>query len=198
MQGRCSLGGDIEPTNNNINQISSLRECLRKVAEDNNLVPAKVGEDTNQEHHPMVASGDRQLVMKEYARPIIGTVVSCIQLGDTARNYVLKNFHFTMLPSFDGIPNEDPLIFIRDFYATVQAFPLQGLTKNQMRMSCFLYTLKDRAKAWFMTLPPSLLRTWEALYEKFMGKFYSHQKTTELCTKIVTFAQMEGEPFHEA
>ena len=70
--------------------------------------------------------------------------------------------------------------------------------RRPLRMRCFPYTLKDRAKVWFMTLPPNLLRTWEAVYEKFMGKFYSHQKTIELRTKIATFAQMEGEPFHEA
>ena len=31
-----------------------------------------------------------------------------------------------------------------------------------------------------------------------MAKFYSHQKTTELRTKIATYSQIEGEPFHEA
>ncbi|KAJ0048983.1 hypothetical protein Pint_15798 [Pistacia integerrima] len=65
-------------------------------------------------------------------------------------------------------------------------------------MRCFPYTLKDGAKAWFMTLQPSSLTTWEAVYNKFMGKFYSLQKTTDLRTKIATFSQMEGKPFHEA
>ena len=124
--------------------------------------------------------------------------MSCIQLGEAVRNYEMKNVHFTMLPSFYGIPNEDPLIFIRDFYATMQTFPLQGLTEDQLSMRCFLYTLKDKAKVWLMTLQPNSLTTWEVVYEKFMGKFYSHQKTIELRTKIATFEQMEGEPFHEA
>ena len=92
----------------------------------------------------MAASGERQLVMKEYARPIIGTVVSCIQLGDATKNYKLKNVHFTMLPSFYDISNEDSLIFIRYFYATVQIFLLQGLKEDQLRMRCFPYTRKDR------------------------------------------------------
>ena len=65
-------------------------------------------------------------------------------------------------------------------------------------MRCFPYTLKDKAKAWLMTLLPNLLRTWETVYEKFMGKIYSPQKTLKLRAKIATFAQMEGEPFHEA
>ena len=73
--------------------------------------------------------------------------MSCIQLGDTTRNYELKNVHFTILPSFYDIPNEDTLIFIQDFYAIVQTFPLQGLIEDQLRMKCFPYTLKNRAKA---------------------------------------------------
>ena len=146
----------------------------------------------------MAASGGRQLVMMQYARPIIGTAKSCIQLGEATHNYELKNVHFTMLSSFYGIPNEDSLIFIPDFYATVQTFLLQRLTEDQLNMRCFPYTLKDRAKACLMTLLSNSLTTWEVVYNRFMGKFYSHQKITEFRTKISTFAQMEGEPFHEA
>ena len=171
---------------------------MRTMVGNHNLVPTEIEEETNQENQTVVAGRERQLVMKEYARPIISTVVSCIQLGEASRNYELKNIHFTLLSSFYGIPNEDSLIFTWDFYAIVQTFPLQGLMEGQLRMRCFPYTLKDRAKAWLVTLPPNSLRIWEAVYKKFMGKFYSHQKATKLRTKIVTFAQMEGVPFHEA
>ena len=122
----------------------------------------------------MAAGGERQLVMKEYARPIIGTAVSCIKLGDAVQNYELKIVYFTMLPSFYGIPNEDPLIFIRHFYATIQTFPLQGLIEDQLRMKCFPYTLKDRAKVWLMTSQLNSLTSCEAVYNRSMNKFYSH------------------------
>ena len=168
---------------------------MRRLAEENNLVPTETDEGINRINQVMAAGGGRQLVMKEYARPIIGTVVSYIQLSEAARNYELKNVQFTMLPSFYGIPNEDPLIFIWDFYATVLTFPLQGLTENQLRMRCFPYTLKDRAKAWLMTLPPNSLRPWEAVYEKFKGKFYSHQKTTELRAKLPVLHKWKESPF---
>ncbi|CAA0832787.1 Unknown protein, partial [Striga hermonthica] len=90
---------------------------------------------------------------------------SCLVLGEAARNYDLKIIHLNQLPSFYGLAQEDALNFIRDFYATVNTFPLQGLTENQLRMRCFSYTLKDRAKTWFMTLIPNSLNTWEAVYE---------------------------------
>ncbi|KAL5784690.1 hypothetical protein ACOSQ2_007082 [Xanthoceras sorbifolium] len=65
-------------------------------------------------------------------------------------------------------------------------------------MRCFLYTMKDRAKQWLMMLPPRSLRTWSDVYNKFIEKFYSHQKTAELRSKIATFTRGDGESFHEA
>ena len=75
MQGRRSLRRDLTPKNDNINQIRRIRERLRRLAEDHNLVPMEIKEEINQ---TMAVGGEGQLVMKEYARPIIGTVLSCI------------------------------------------------------------------------------------------------------------------------
>ena len=130
MQGRHSLRGDLTPANDNINQIMRLREHLKRLEEDHNLVPTKIEDETNQENQIIAVGGERQLVIKEYAQPIIGTTVSCIQLDEAAQNYELKNVLLTMLPSFYGIPNKGPLIFIKDFYNTVQTFWLQGLTED--------------------------------------------------------------------
>nr|GMC68060.1 uncharacterized protein LOC109169442 [Ipomoea batatas] len=136
--------------------------------------------------------------MKDFGRPQVGGSPSCIVLTDAARNYELKTVHYNQLPSFHGSANEDALTFIRDFYGIVQHFPLNDLTEDALRMRCFPYTLKDGAKTWFMTLTPGSLRTWPEVYNKFIGKFYSHAKTAELRRKIATFSQAEGEPLHEA
>lgn len=106
--------------------------------------------------------------MREFPRPIIGPSTSCITLSDAARNYELKGIHYNMLPSFYELSNEDPLNFIRDFYGTVQNFPLRGLSKDQLKMRRFSYTLKEIAKSWLMTLPPSPLKTWDDVFNKFI------------------------------
>ncbi|CAA0811112.1 Unknown protein, partial [Striga hermonthica] len=69
---------------------------------------------------------------------------------------------------------------------------------DQLKMRCFPETLKDRAMAWFMTLAPASLTTWTEVYTKFIGRYYSHQKTQELRSQIVSFAQSPSEPLHEA
>ncbi|XP_031260796.1 uncharacterized protein LOC116118979 [Pistacia vera] len=71
------------------------------------------------------------------------------------------------------------------------------LTEDQLQMRCFPYTLKNVAKTWFMSLTPTSLTTWDAVYNKFIGKFYSHAKTTEFRGKIATFSQMEGDAMGE-
>ena len=62
----------------------------------------------------------------------------------------------------------------------------------------FLYTVKDKAKQWLLSLTPESLKTWDEVYNKFISRFYSSTKATDLRLKIVGFIQEEGEPFHEA
>ncbi|KAL5770117.1 hypothetical protein ACOSP7_014271 [Xanthoceras sorbifolium] len=106
--------------------------------------------------------------MRDFALLVIETSPSCILLDDLSRNYKLKNIHFNMLPSFHGIAAEDPLTFMRKFYSTIHSFPLQRLSEEQLRMQCFPYMLKDRAKQWLMTLPTGSLCTWSEVYRKFI------------------------------
>ncbi|CAA0811062.1 Unknown protein, partial [Striga hermonthica] len=136
--------------------------------------------------------------LRTLAQPVIGPVTSCIRLPDPARNCELKMIHYNQLPAFHGLPSEDPLNFIREFYNVLNTFPLNGLNEDQLKMRCFPKTLKDRAKAWFMTLAPASLTTWTEVYTKFIGRYYSHQKTQELRSHIVLFAQLPSEPLHEA
>ncbi|XP_031280245.1 uncharacterized protein LOC116138700 [Pistacia vera] len=46
-----------------------------------------------------------------------------------------------------------------------------------------------------MSLTLASLTTWDAVYNKFIGKFYSHAKTAEFRGKIATFSQMEDSSF---
>ena len=140
----------------------------------------------------------RVQLMGDYALPMVESSPSCIVLPTAARNYELKSRHFKMLPLFHGMPSEDPLNFIREFYSIVQTFPLLNLTEEQLRLKCFLFTLKDAAKTWFMTLTPGSLTTWDMVYTKFITKFYPNHKTKTLRQEICCFNQNEGELFHEA
>lgn len=139
MHDRRSLEPDLLPLDDHINSLGRRRRS--QVSADN----SSVSSSDDMEPHPEM---DLALArpMKDYARPVVETSPSCILLVAAARNYELKTVHFNMLPKFSGAATEDALTFIRDFYATIQTFPLLGLTEDQLRMRCFPYTMKDRAK----------------------------------------------------
>ena len=59
MQGWRSLGGDLAHANDNINQIKRLREHLRRLDEENNLVPIEIKEGTDQIDQVMATGGGR-------------------------------------------------------------------------------------------------------------------------------------------
>ncbi|CAA0831349.1 Unknown protein, partial [Striga hermonthica] len=188
----------LSPINKSVNE--SLRELLEELTLESN---------EGDEHSPKssegsnVDMGEQQQqpshnTLQTLAQPVIGPVTSCIRLPDPARNYELKMIHYNQLPAFHGLPSKDPLNFIRKFYNVLNTFPLNGLSGDQLKMRCFPETLKDRAKAWFITLAPASLTTWTEVYTKFIGRYYSHQKTQELRSQIVSFAQLPSEPLHEA
>ena len=47
------------PTNDNINQIRRLREHLRRLFEEHNLIPMETEEGTNQTNQTMAADGEK-------------------------------------------------------------------------------------------------------------------------------------------
>ncbi|CAL2259889.1 unnamed protein product [Prunus armeniaca] len=132
----------------------------------------------------MAGNDDDNRVLGDYAQPVIPNSPSCILLPTEAKNYELKSSHFHMLPSFYGLPNEDPLSHIKEFYNVVSGLPMQGVSEANLRMRVFPYTLKDRAKNWLMTLALGSLTTWDAVAKKFLEKSFSTQKTATLRGQI--------------
>ncbi|CAL9000990.1 unnamed protein product [Prunus brigantina] len=172
-----------------------------RIEEDNSSSsPASVDSFDNSNsdgEEEMAGNNDDNRALEDYAQPVIPNSPSCILLPTEARNYELKSSHFHVLPSFYGLPNEDPLSHIKEFYNVVSGLPLQGVSEANLRMRVFPYTLKDKAKNWLMTLAPGSLTTWDAVAKKFLEKFFSTQKTATLRGQIFNFKQDDGEPFNE-
>ncbi|XP_020409497.1 uncharacterized protein LOC109946370 [Prunus persica] len=179
----------------------SARAQTSRVEEDNSSSsPTSVDSFDNSNsdrEEEMAGNNDDNRALEDYAQPVIPNSPSCILLPTEARNYDLKSSHFHMLPSFYGLPNEDPLAHIKEFCNVVSGIPLQGVSEANLRLRVFPYRLKDRAKGWLMTLAPGSLTTWDAVAKKFLEKFFSTQKTATLRGQIFNFKQDDGEPFNE-
>ena len=194
MQGRRSQQRELLPLNDNIDRIRNLamedernqEQNQERVQQAPNLVPNPVYEP-----EPI-------RTMKDYSRPVVSNDPLCIVLEPAARNYELKSSHYNQLPNFHGLPDEDILLFFREFYGAIQSFPNYRITENQLRMRCIPHALKGEAKAWLLTLPPASLRTWDEVREKLTDQYYAPQKTSEIRAKISSFIQQDNETFYEA
>lgn len=136
--------------------------------------------------------------MLDYVMPRITPHTSSIYLERIAREYDLKGTHLYQLPHFYGNPTEDPMHFMREFYAIVGGIPLNRLTECQLRRRVFPSCLKDKAKNRLISLQPSILTTWDEVFNKFMLRYFPLKKTSDLKSQIQNFNQFDGETFYEA
>ena len=60
------------------------------------------------------------------------------------------------------------------------------------------FSLKDKAKHWLNTLEPNSITTWAQLQQEFLKKYFPRGKTNQFRRAITTFAQLDGEQFHES
>ena len=101
----------------------------REEGDDQSSRSVSVGaysEHSNSEQEKKMADNDDDnRALEDYAQPVIPNSPWCILLPVEARNYDLKSSHFHMLLSFHGLPNEDLLAHIKEFYNVVTGLPFR-------------------------------------------------------------------------
>ena len=100
-----------------------------------------------------------------------------------------------LLPTFQGMENENPYTHIRDFDEVCTTFKESAFDMDFLKMKAFPLTLKDKVKIWLNSLRPRTIRNWAELQAEFLKKFFSAHKTNKLKRKIYTFAAHDSERF---
>ncbi|KAL5564001.1 hypothetical protein UlMin_033748 [Ulmus minor] len=94
---------------------------------------------------------------------------------------------------FSGLATEDPHLHLRLFMEVADAFKINGVTDDILKLKLFPYSLRDRARAWLNSLPSDSITTWNDLAEKFLMKYFPPTKNAKLRNDITSFQQLEGE-----
>ncbi|KAK1551270.1 hypothetical protein Q3G72_033094 [Acer saccharum] len=72
-----------------------------------------------------------------------------------------------------------------------------GASDEEIWLRLFPFSLKEKAKKWFYSLPSASITTWVELASKFLAKIFPAQRTNRIRKEITGVQQLDNEPFHE-
>ncbi|XP_027093561.2 uncharacterized protein [Coffea arabica] len=111
--------------------------------------------------------------LRELAAPDLNQQPLCIIFPSLDDNtpFELKSSLIHLLPSFHGLPGEEPYKYLQEFDVVCNSMKLPSITEEQVKMRAFPFSLKDSAKNWLYYLPPGVLvnKTPRAAWELIEG-----------------------------
>ena len=99
---------------------------------------------------------------------------------------------------FHGLENENPHEHLNIFLQCCSAVKNVAAGLDYVRLSLFPFSLRDRARAWFFSLPQGSIRSWDELSAVFMEKYYPMRRTVRVRSDISSFKQGFDESLSEA
>ncbi|KAL4282225.1 hypothetical protein GQ457_03G008650 [Hibiscus cannabinus] len=118
-----------------------------------------------------------------------------------ATQFELKPVMFNMLNSigqFGGLTHEDARQHLRSFIEVCDSFRQQGVHEDVLRLKLFPYSLRDKARAWFNSIPSGSVESWDDLCRNFIIRYSSTVLTDKLRNDITSFRQTDDESMYEA
>ncbi|PKI58885.1 hypothetical protein CRG98_020724 [Punica granatum] len=137
--------------------------------------------------------------LRDYAVPtVMGFAIR--RLTIPANNFELKPalIQIVQLNQFGGYLNESPDEHIAGFLQYCNMVKLNKVTDDVIRLQLFPFSLRDKARAWFNSLPQESITTWTDLSSKFLRRFFLPAKTARLRNEITNFTKFNGESLNEA
>ncbi|KAK8984870.1 hypothetical protein V6N11_064416 [Hibiscus sabdariffa] len=118
-----------------------------------------------------------------------------------AEHFELKPVMFNMLNTlgqYGGSPTENARQHLKSFLEICNSFKIHGVSNDVLKLKLFPYSLRDKAKAWLINLPPSSHQFWTELCQSFLAKFSYTNMIDHLRNQITSFRQEDDEAMHEA
>ena len=92
---------------------------------------------------------------KELAAPDLNQQPLCIKFP----TFELKSGLIHLLPTLHGLAGEDPHKHLKELHVVCTSTKPTGVTKDQIKLKAFPFSLKDSAKDWLYYLPSGSIKT---------------------------------------
>ncbi|XP_047964692.1 uncharacterized protein LOC125209127 [Salvia hispanica] len=120
--------------------------------------------------------------------------------GIDANHFELKPGLLNMAEAnaFGGKANEDPNKHLTKFIQICNTVKLNGVRDEQIRLRLFSFSLRDDARDWYDNMGPGSVRTWNAMVELFLEKYFPPSEVLKRQAEIIQFQMKPHETIREA
>ena len=176
-----TLDPKIERTLHQLRRENKQKEEMEE--ENNNLIPNAPGQMPN--------------AVRAIRDCTVPTFAGCAIRPPTIQtnNFKLKPALIQMVQSkqFVGYPNESPDEHLAIFLRYCNTIKMNNVTPYIIMLQLFPFSLRDKAGAWFNSLPQESITTWAELSAKFLRRFFPPARTAKLRSDITNFTKFSGE-----
>jgi len=115
----------------------------------------------------------------------LNDVESC-EINTALLNLVMKD-------QFAGLPSEDAATHLNNFVDLCDMQKNKHTDNDIVKLKVFPFSLRDRAKVWFLSLPKSSIDSWNKCKDAFISKYFPPAKIITLRNDIMNFKQLDHE-----
>ena len=102
----------------------------------------------------------------------LSDVESC-EINTALLNLVMKD-------QFAGLPSEDAATHLNNFVDLCDMQKKKDTDNDIYKLKLFPFSLRDRAKVWFLSLPKNSIDSWNKCKDAFISKYFPPAKIISL------------------
>ncbi|CAM8978194.1 unnamed protein product [Rhodiola kirilowii] len=135
--------------------------------------------------------------MKELSAPDFQNQPWCIDEGPELAEIEIKTAVVHHLPKFSGRQGESATKHLQSFHGICQTLRPYGVSVEDFKLKAFHFSLTNAANAWFLSLPPGSIRTWDQMQKKFLAKYYPATNVMQVHKQLQVIRQGPNESMYD-
>ena len=101
--------------------------------------------------------------------------------------------NLVMKDQFSGLPNEDVASHLNNSIDLCDTQKKKYVGNDIDKLKLFPFSLRDRGKTWFSSLPKNSIESWNKCEDAFISKYFPPAKIISLRNDIMNFKQLDHE-----